>query len=263
MRRMAAQDIPELKALWKKVFGDTDEYIDLFFEDLHHPDGGVVIHDNGTLAAMGFLVRLGEYNGREALVTYAVACEPDFRGRGHGAAISRELMSIAGEGAVICPAEKSLFDFYRDRAGYETAFYVSEYTFNNSNLISGVGSISSVTAAEYAELREKRLLGIPHIVFDQKAIRHQERISALTGGGLFRVCDGCCAVELWGGRIIVKELLASNVEKSAATIKNHFGGNEITVRCPVQNLNNCRPFAMAKQRYNGALPYPWFGFAFD
>ena len=261
MRRMVSEDIPKLKALWKKVFGDDDAYIDLFFEDLHRPDGGVVIFDNDTLAAMGFLVPIGEYDGRGALVTYAVACDPEYRGKGYGGVVSRKLKELAGEGAVICPASKSLFDFYNDKADYETAFFTSEYTFNNSNSCDGV--ITPVNAAQYAEMREEKLSDIPHIVFSQKAIHHQERICALTGGGLFSIDDGCCAVELWGGKIIIKELLVSDVKRAVSIISGAFKGDEIIVRCPAKDLINSRPFAMAKYGYDKKQPLPWFGFAFD
>lgn len=111
MRQMVQEDIPELKILWEKTFGDDAAYIDLFFEDIHRPDGGLVIREKGTLAAMGFLVPIGEYDGRKCLMTYAVACDPRFRGKGYGGKISRELMRLAGDGAVICPADEGLFDF--------------------------------------------------------------------------------------------------------------------------------------------------------
>lgn len=257
MRPVRNEDIPELKTLWKKVFGDDDAYVDLFFEDLFQPDGGVVIRENGVLAAMGFLVPMGTYNGRECLVTYAVACDPDYRGKGYGAMISRELSDMAGDSAVICPASKSLFDFYEAKAGYKTEFFVKEYTFNNSKVKNG--SLIPVTAVGYSELREKFLKDIPHIIFNERAIRHQKRICDYTGGGLFRVGDiGCCTVERWSGKVIVKELLGD-----AEEVCNAFEDREIFIRCPANDLMDSRPFAMGKAGFDEKFPLPWFGFAFD
>ncbi len=256
MKLVKNEDIPELKSLWKKVFGDEDWYIDLFFEDLFEPNGGVVIRDNGVLVAMGFLVLIGMYNGRECLVTYAVACDPEYRGKGYGSMISRELSDMAGDRAVICPASKSLFDFYEAKAGYKTEFFVREYTFNN-NIKNG--SLTSVTSKEYSELREKFLEDIPHIIFNEKAIRHQKRICELTGGGLYRVGGvGCCAVEHWGGKVVVKELLGD-----AESVCSAFDAGEILVRCPAKSLTDSRPFAMGKREFSNCEPLPWFGFAFD
>lgn len=256
IRRVKNEDIPELKALWQKVFGDEDWYIDLFFDDLFEPCSGIVIHDNGVLAAMGFLVSIGTYNGRECLVTYAVACDPVYRGKGYGAKISRELSDIAGDRAVICPASKSLFDFYEAKAGYKTEFFVREYTFNNNIKI---GSLTPAASEEYGKLRERFLKDIPHIVFNEKAIKHQKRIGEYTGGGLYRVDDmGCCAVEHWGDKIIVKELLGD--EKA---VLSAFDTGEILVRCPARGLTDSRPFAMGKMGFDEKLPLPWFGFAFD
>ena len=125
LRLMRDEDIPDLRRLWEKVFGDGDEYLDLFFRDLYQTGSGVVINENDDLAAMGFLINIGSYNDSDCLVTYAVACDPNYRGRGFGGEISRKLYDMSGEGGVICPAEPSLFDFYRDRTEYKTEFYVT------------------------------------------------------------------------------------------------------------------------------------------
>lgn len=261
MRQMVQEDIPELKILWEKTFGDDAAYIDLFFEDIHRPDGGLVIREKGTLAAMGFLVPIGEYDGRKCLMTYAVACDPRFRGKGYGGKISRELMRLAGDGAVICPADEGLFDFYRDKAGYKTAFFTEKYTLCGDFMPDK--RLEPIAVSEYAVLREKHLLKIPHIVFGQRAIHHQKQIGALTGGGLFRIEDGCCAVEVWKEKIVVKELLVSDIKKAACLIGRAFKGSEITVRCPAERMENARPFAMAGTGADRGKPLPWFGFAFD
>ena len=37
-----------LKALWREVFGDTDEYIDAFFQNVYQPGMASVIEEDGT-----------------------------------------------------------------------------------------------------------------------------------------------------------------------------------------------------------------------
>lgn len=263
------EDIPELRELWKKVFGDEDQFIDLFFKNLFRSNGGLVVQDEDKIAAMGFLVTIGIYKSMECQVTYAVACDPEYRCKGYGSQISSELAKIAGDGAVICPASAELFDFYRVRAGYETEFYVSEYNFDKTSLVQSEGSINRVTANEYAVIREQCLCSVPHIVFNDAAVRHQDDICSLANGGLFVLNlpsgTGCCAVEVWNGKIIVKELLVPDGEIQSAVwlIGNEFDGDEIIVRCPVRDTNQSRPFAMSKAGHNASMPMPWFGFAFD
>ena len=35
-------DIPQLKSIWKVCFGDSDEYIDFFFDHMFKPENAVV-----------------------------------------------------------------------------------------------------------------------------------------------------------------------------------------------------------------------------
>ena len=46
-----------LKALWREVFGDTDEYIDAFFQNVYQPGMASVIEEDGTVVAAAYAVR--------------------------------------------------------------------------------------------------------------------------------------------------------------------------------------------------------------
>ena len=67
-----------LKALWKEVFGDSDEYIDTFFREVYRPGMASVIEENGEIAAAAYAVPFGKYR-----YIYAVATKPEYRGRGY------------------------------------------------------------------------------------------------------------------------------------------------------------------------------------
>ena len=45
-----------LKALWREVFGDTDEYIDAFFQNVYQPGMASVIEEDGTVVAAAYAV---------------------------------------------------------------------------------------------------------------------------------------------------------------------------------------------------------------
>ena len=50
--RPAADDIPELKDIWKEVFLDIDAYIDLFFEDKFSADSALIYKVKGKIVSM-------------------------------------------------------------------------------------------------------------------------------------------------------------------------------------------------------------------
>ena len=52
-------DEKALKALWREVFGDTDEYIDAFFQNVYQPGMASVIEEDGTVVAAAYAVPFG------------------------------------------------------------------------------------------------------------------------------------------------------------------------------------------------------------
>lgn len=68
-----------LKALWREVFGDTDEYIDAFFQNVYQPSMASVIEEDGTVVAAAYAVPFGAVR-----YIFAVATRPEYRGRGYG-----------------------------------------------------------------------------------------------------------------------------------------------------------------------------------
>ena len=71
-----------LKALWREVFGDTDEYIDAFFQNVYQPGMASVIEEDGTVVAAAYAVPFGAVR-----YIFAVATRPKYRGRGYGRAV--------------------------------------------------------------------------------------------------------------------------------------------------------------------------------
>ena len=89
-RPARSEDIPQLKALWKLVFGDADELIDAFFALLWPDCRTAVVEENGTVVAAAYAVRLENIR-----YIYAVATHPEYRGRGYGEAVT--LAAAAGD----------------------------------------------------------------------------------------------------------------------------------------------------------------------
>lgn len=105
----------QLSALWQTAFGDSPEFIRLFFSTAYAPERCQYLTVEGHLAAA--LYWLDAWCGGEKLAyIYAVATHPDFRGRG----LCRRLMdrthsllaSRGYAGALLCPAGEGLRRMY-------------------------------------------------------------------------------------------------------------------------------------------------------
>ena len=93
-----------LKALWREVFGDTDEYIDAFFQNVYQPGMASVIEEDGTVVAAAYAVPFGAVR-----YIFAVATRPEYRGRGYGRAVV--FAAAGGEPAYLCPAQSTATGF--------------------------------------------------------------------------------------------------------------------------------------------------------
>lgn len=105
----------ELKLLWETVFGDPRSVTDSFFENAFFADGCFYeCADGKTVSALYLLpVTFGDKKG---FYLYAAATLPAYRGRGMMGALLKEALQYAKSVAdfvYLCPAEKSLYDYYR------------------------------------------------------------------------------------------------------------------------------------------------------
>ena len=167
-----------LKALWKEVFGDSDEYIDTFFREVYRPGMASVIEENGEIAAAAYAVPFGKYR-----YIYAVATKPEYRGRGYGKAVT--LAASGGEAAYLCPADATLRCWYALSMRARTVSYRSDAPLPPS--------VRKITAEEFRARREVWLDGIPHAKYSDGILK----LFSVTGeffcgehGDIYAVDDG-------------------------------------------------------------------------
>ena len=115
----------EARRLWQLCFGDSDEFLDRYFDRLYREEDVLLAEDEGT--AIGHLqfpelaLSLGEVTLPAGYVV-AVCTHPDHRGKG----IMRPLLHEAlrrekargDEVSVLLPAEDWLFRYYASVGGY-------------------------------------------------------------------------------------------------------------------------------------------------
>ncbi len=124
--------IPQLKQLWKRVFGDTDAYLDAFFKHQYKEENTLVYLDDNKVVAALYMIPYKMRIASEVVdVTYlyALSTDPAYRGKGIMAGLIEKSFELAYERgyvlSTLIPAGKGLFDYYR-RFDFETCFDKSE-----------------------------------------------------------------------------------------------------------------------------------------
>ena len=278
-RQARSGDREQLRNLWRTSFGDSDEYIDSFMEQMCTPERTIVYEELGNIVSAAFVVELGEFvspegSRRPCRCVYAFSTSPEHRGWGIGASVIRAAAQLSNEGGavgVICPAEYSLFGYYRRSAGYKDYFYSYDSSSSDSGVLA-YGSAVSVDAAQYLELRRKLLEGRAYIDFSIKSMKFQEQLCLESGGGLFSVIAGgvqcAAAAEIIKGRLVIKELLVPSgpFHTPALLTARALGCRDFSYRTPVRPGEEGRPFGMISGLSfsdEADTGLGWYGFAFD
>ena len=198
-REYRQHDLPALKSLWVRVFGDPPALVDDFFRLLPGMGSCFIAAEGDRLLAMasvitGFRLTAPGQVRKGCAYLYAVAVEEAERGRGLGAAVScgaAELGRLAGA-ELLCtlPAEQSLYDWYRN------ILSLRNIAVRTVRFSSALPERQLLTSAEYGIRREKLLIAKPHVTLEPAALEFQARLCAHCGGGLFAAGESIfCAYE--------------------------------------------------------------------
>lgn len=170
-RRSTPADIPGIISLWTEAFGDTQEDVLAFFAAFSRCRS-YVTEWGGEIVAMVHALPQTLSPGTSAAYLYAVATRRAFRGRG----LCRQLMAFAEQDlweqgiacCALCPAEASLFDYYRS-LGYKTAFVRRHTAFSGGR---------EMTPEAYL-LRRETILSGPHLCCDEELLSYAARCYGL------------------------------------------------------------------------------------
>lgn len=280
MKPSLREEWPLCRELWKTAFGDDDAYIDNYYENYYRPERVLTLKDDGVLCGMLALFHL-ELRWPDGGLTkssylYALALHPDFRGQGLSYIFLRYADFYVGEQAVpflsTVPAAPGLEKVFA-AADFQPCHPIDEVTVEAP--APGPVPAVPVSAAGYRELRESLLTGTGHAVYGEDYLDYQARVSALAGGGLFRMDTpagpACAVAELDGALLDVRELLspAGGQLAALAALTARFAVKTCRVRCPAGACElpgaHRRTFGMGKR----VPPTPkilgetYFGLAFD
>ena len=225
VRPSVPEDVPALRGLWKLAFGDSDAYLDNYFQTAYWPDHMLVLEEDGAVRSMAawfdtnFCVP-----GRGMYWTaylYAVATHPACRGRGFSGQLlawaDRFLRELGLSAVSTVPAEPSLHNFFGAN-GFRECFihdqlvgWREEFPGTPPPPPSSL-TLEPLEPGQYGGRREPLLQDIPHIIYPDYALAYQAGCCQLSGGGLYQVPTEqgsvlLCLERADNGTAVIKELL--------------------------------------------------------
>lgn len=244
------EQIGQLRTLWKAAFGDTDAFLDIFFEKGFSPRRCRCVSRNGSLAGALYWFD-ASCNGQKLAYLYGIATDPDFRGQGLCRALvddAKKLLAANGfSGLLLVPENESLAAMYR-KMGFEFCTGIEEFS-----CTAGEKSIPCrvLEPTEYARLR-RRLLPTGGVIQEEGSLSFLSEQAMLLGG-----TDWICAAYSDDGVLQCRELLGS--WDAAPGILRAMGFDSGIFRIPGKEI----PFAMGCPLcLDWAMP-EYFGLAFD
>ncbi len=239
----------QLRALWREAFGDDDDFLDLFFDQVFASDRCRCVTVDGTVAAALYWLdcRLGD---RPLAYLYAVATGKRHRHQGLCWQLMmdthRLLTSLGYAGTLLVPGESKLFEMYASM-GYEVCTTIREF---DADAALPRARLQELTAAEFAAAR-RRFLPENAVIQEGENLVFLSKLAKFYQGPDFLLCagdgpEGFQGLELLGNADAAPGILAA------------LGKARGSFRAPGVG----RDFAMVHP-LTGEIAPGYFGFAFD
>ena len=250
IKQPTSNDLASLKLLFSEAFGDDGTFNDTFFECAYSPSRAMTAKEDGALVGMLYWFDC-EYSGGKLAYIYAVATAKEYRGRGVCKALMEfthaHLSALGYIGAILKPAEDSLFDFY-SRLGYKNATRISEISPKSAT--QGC-QFSKISANEYARLR-RDFLPSGGVIQEGESIALLSKISEFIRGDGFILAYSSDDENLFGYELLGKDEKAPEILHSLGAKSGKF-----------RTVGNQIPFTMWYQFDKNAPVPEHFGFVFD
>lgn len=270
------------KELWRLAFGDSEAYINYFFDCCGPHAQSMVLEEDGELRGATQLLPLSlrgaDGKRYRCAYVYGVCIHPEHQGQGLGRAMASYadfyLQEKGFDCAVTVPADEGLHRFYALQ-GFGECFRHRQFQVEGRGLAVRAGSsVRRCGGAEYALLREELLKNTLHVSYSEELLNYQWGLCENSGGGLFVLQVegglGCACVEgMPDGGAMVKELLLPPglEETGVAVLASELGERSYTVRVPDSGGT---PFGMLRW-YRNDIAFDWdwvntsgyLGLAFD
>lgn len=219
LRTACDTDIPALYALWHEAFGDEQPVIDAFFQTCYKPENTLIAAENGMPVSVLYWIEADYRSVGEtfsACYIFAAATAKSARSKGYMSALLDYARRTAEKRQIdllfLVPAEETLFAYYGAR-GYINAFSKTVYNLTDAQLLRCAGALAKrrePTAEQWASARETALHAVPHIVWNEPALRLALRYGAMFDTEILVADDGYFTAERDGETVAVSEFCAVN-----------------------------------------------------
>ena len=242
---------PQLWALWREAFGDSEEFLNQFIATAYRSDRCLCAVEDGKVVSAAYWFHC-THDGQPVAYLYAVATAQSHRGRGiaHSLmqALHAHLEKLGYQGAILVPGDDLLFSLY-ETMGYHTCSSVREF------VCAGAAEevqLRRLEPAEYAILRREMLP-------QGSVLQEESNLDFLAAQAVFYAGPNfLLAAAKQGTTLVGIELLGDYL--AAPAIVQALGFAHGSFRTPGSE----RPFAMYRPLGASTLPAPaYFGFAFD
>ena len=189
IREYIQADIPAMRALWRRVFDESECFLDAFFRLLPDIGSAVVATGEGhellgaAYALTGFEWQRTDGTRAQIGYLYAVAVEEDARGQGIGAALSGAAAELCRkrESQIVAtlPANAPLYDWYEKTVGTRHLLFRERHTVPARKSV----DIMKLTATEYMLWRENLLRGKNFVRPSYPMLETQRALCEAYGGG--------------------------------------------------------------------------------
>lgn len=245
-----AGQMQELRNLWKAAFGDSDDFLNMFYSIAYAPNRCRCVLDDDHVTAVLYWFDC-TCEGQKLAYIYAVATDPGYRNQG----LCRRLMAdthahlkgLGYAGALLLPQDPGLRRMY-GTMGYENCTKVQEL------VCQAAGDPVSLTELTEEIFAERRKAMLP----DRSVIQEGENLSYLSGYAKFYEGEGFLLTAFPDGDKLIGCELLGDVTKAPGILQT-FGVESGSFRCPGADID----FGMCVSFADNFQKPVYFGFPFD
>lgn len=242
------EHIKGLKRIWKSVFGDTDYYVELFFEYNFSAERALICIENSTPVSMlyfpQYYVRFFDKIVKSGYICGA-ATLPEYRGQGIMSEMlyaAFDKMSVMGDTiSVLIPASDSLYGYY-SRFGYSECFYRNRAVFRRNDKVKSSVSFSNAESAKdiyplYRKLTDSIEIAVLH---NEKSMTPSVLDYKKSGGEVLIINQnkGYCYAFYSNNKVHVKELLSEKIsaaEMASAMFDRYPDAESVIIETPAND----------------------------
>jgi|GEM_PF-6914142 len=218
MIKYATQSMkPALIDIWKESFGDSESYIDFFYDNNMHLENTIVYTEEDKPICMFTIIPANiiiEGKCEKVFYEYALATSKSARGKGIATKVINAIAEFAEEEnalLILKAGSQSLVNFYKEKGYYSNFYnymicvdYKSEYKALVNDFIT-----YDISSKDYKNIRDLMFLDIPYVIWDESALEYAISENSFNGGFMIGwKCKTVKGEELKGAIAAYKEILS-------------------------------------------------------